>query len=108
MRETDREIVELLIDCAGALRDGCIPTFLKSITRREAQTIASWKNFRAATGIVQLLNSAAFDDHVARPNLDLFISRVNAKILSRLKLATSSRQAARVVHAKSGQPPRLN
>ncbi len=79
--EQGREIEQLLIDCAEALRDGSMATFLKSLTREEAQIIAFSDDFADAARIVRLLNSAAFADHVARANEDLFLSRVNARIL---------------------------
>ena len=39
MANTNREIQELLADYAGALRDGGLPGFLKSLTRDEARCI---------------------------------------------------------------------
>lgn len=87
MPDTNREIHELLVDYMGALRDGCIPTFLKSLTRQEAQRIVSSRQFQDATEIVRILNSAGFADKAVAPNVSLFISRVNAEITSRLKKA---------------------
>jgi len=87
MRDTNREIQELLVDYADALRDGCIPTFLKSLTREEAQRIASSREFSDATEIVRILNSVGFADKAVTPNVSLFICRVDAKITSRLKKA---------------------
>lgn len=87
MSDTNREIQELLVDYAGALRDGSIPVFLKSLTRVEAKTITTSRDFWDATEIVQFLNGAGFADKVVTPNVGLFISRVDAKIASRLKQA---------------------
>lgn len=83
--EQGRGMEQLLIDCAEALRDGCIATFLKALTREEAQVVACSDDFAAAAGIVRLLNSAAFADHVASANEDLFLSRVNARILRKTR-----------------------
>jgi len=90
MSGTSREIQELLVDYAGALRDGCIPTFLKSLTREEADKIVTSKEFWDATEIARILNSAGFADKAVTPNVSLFISRVDAKIASRLKKAKAS------------------
>jgi len=87
MRDTNREIQELLVDYANALRDGGIPTYLSSLTREEAQRIASSREFSDATEIVRILNSVGFADKAVTPNVSLFISRVDAKITSRLKKA---------------------
>ncbi len=100
MREADRQIAELLVDCAGALRDGCLPTFLKSLTRREAHTMTGWRDFSATTQIVRALNSAAFAGRIAEPNLDLFISRVNAKIRCRSKSGAAGRPLGRIAQPK--------
>jgi hypothetical protein len=81
--EQGRGIEQLLIDCAEALRDGSIATFLKSLTHEEAQIIACSDDFTAAARVVRLLNSAAFADRTVSANEDLFLSRVNARILSR-------------------------
>jgi len=85
MVRTSRHIEQLLIDCAEALRDGSIATFLKSLTREEAQIIACSDDFTAGARIVRLLNSAAFADHAASTNEDLFLSRVNARILRKTR-----------------------
>jgi hypothetical protein len=87
MPDDNREIQELLVDYASALRDGCIPTFLKSLTREEAQRIASSREFWDAAEVVRVLNSAGFADKAVTANVSLFISRVDAKITSRLKKA---------------------
>lgn len=90
MSGANREIHELLADYAGALRDGCIPTFLKSLTRKEALRIASSPEFCDAAEFVRVLNGVAFADKAVTPNVSLFISRVDAKIASRLKRAKTS------------------
>ncbi len=90
MASTHREIQELLADYAGALRDGCLPTFLKSLTRDEAQRIRESPEFWEATEVVRLMNSAGFGDKVVTPDVGLFISRVDAGIASRLKKAQAS------------------
>jgi hypothetical protein len=51
MADTNREIQELLVDYAGALRDGCVPSFLKSLEREEAQRIASSRQFQDAADV---------------------------------------------------------
>jgi len=90
MSESNREIHELLVDYAGALRDGCIPAFLKSLTREEAERIASSWEFWDATEISRILNSVGFADKAVAPNVSLFISRVDAEIASRLKKSKAS------------------
>ena len=95
MPDKNREIQELVADYAGALRDGCIPTFLKSLTREEARRLASSREFQDAGQSARLLNSAGFADKVVTPNVGLFISRVDAKIASRLKKGRSLTQGKR-------------
>jgi hypothetical protein len=93
MANTDnghREIQELLADYAGALRDGGIPTFLKSLTREEAKRISESGDFWEAAEMVRLMNSAGFGDKVITPDVGLFISRVDAGVASRLKKAGAS------------------
>ena len=85
MSDTNREIQELLVDYAGALRDGCIPTFLKSLTREEGQLIASSSQFWDATEIVRVLNGVGFADQAVTADVGLFMSRVDANIVSRSK-----------------------
>jgi hypothetical protein len=87
---THREIQELLADYAGALRDGGLPTFLKSLTREEAKRIGESGEFWEAAEIVRLMNSAGFGDNVVTPDVGLFISRVDAAVASRLKKAGAS------------------
>ena len=87
MSDMNREIQELLIDYASALRDGCIPTFLKSLSREEGERIASSNQFWDATEIVRLLNSTGFAEKTVTADVGLFMSRVDANIVSRLKKA---------------------
>jgi hypothetical protein len=100
MPDINREIQELLVDYTGALRDGCIPAFLKSLTREEAKRIASSREFWDGTEAARILNSAGFADQAVIPKVDLFISRVDAKISSRLKKARASSRGKRSTHAK--------
>ena len=92
MSDTNREIQELLVDYAGALRDGCIPSFLKSLTRKEARSIASADQFWDATEIVRILNSVGFADKAVTADVGLFMSRVDANIVSRSKKARALSQ----------------
>jgi hypothetical protein len=85
MANINREIQELLVDYAGALRDGCIPSFLKSLTREEGRLIASSSQFWDATETVRVLNGVGFADKAAIADVGLFISRVDANIVSRSK-----------------------
>lgn len=91
MSDTEREIQELLIDYAGALRDGDVPTFLKSLSRAEAAKISSSRDFWDTTEMARALNSAGFADKAVTPEVGLFISRVDAKIASRMKKAGAPR-----------------
>jgi hypothetical protein len=96
MLNADREIQELVADYAVALRDGCLPAFLKSLSRDEAKRIGDSRDFWEATEMVRLINSAGFGDKVVTPDVGLFISRVDAGIASRLKKAqVSTRSRAR-------------
>lgn len=100
MVDINREISELLVDYAGTLRDGCIPTFLKSLTRSEAKRIASSPEFWEATEMVRVLNSVGFADRAVPPDVGLFISRVDAEITSRLKQTHLSPRARHTKHAR--------
>jgi hypothetical protein len=100
MPDTNREIQELVADYAGALRDGCIPVFLKSLTREEAKRIASSRQFQDAAEVTRLLNGVGFADKAVIPNVDLFISRVNAEISSRLKKSRASSRGKRKTVAR--------
>ena len=101
MSETNREIHELLVDYAGALRDGCIPSFLKSLTREEAERIASSWEFWDAAEVSRILNGVGFADKAVAPNVSLFISRVDAEIASRLKKSKASSPSKRSARARS-------
>ncbi len=90
MSGTNREVHELLVDYTDALRDGCIPAFLKSLTREEADRIASSWEFWDATEISRILNGVGFADKAVAPNVSLVISRVDAEIASRLKKSKAS------------------
>jgi hypothetical protein len=90
MADANREIQELLADYATALRDGALPAFLKSLTRDEAKRISDADEFWEATEVVRLMNSAGFGDHAVTPDVGLFISRVDAAIVSRQKKAKAS------------------
>jgi hypothetical protein len=87
MADINRTIQELLVDYADSLRDGSIPTFLKSLSHEEGQLVASSREFFEAADVVRLINSAGFADKVTTPNVGLFMSRVNAEIASRIKKA---------------------
>jgi hypothetical protein len=96
MSNADREIQELLADYAAALRDGGLPTFLKSLTREEAKRINGSPDFWEATEVVRLMNGAGFGDNVVTPDVSLFISRVDAAIVSRSKkVKVSTREHSR-------------
>ena len=100
MPDTNREIHELLVDYAGTLRDGCIPTFLKSLAREEAQRIASSRQFQDASEVARILNGVGFADKAVTPDVGLFISRVDANIASRLKKARAPSRRKRRTSAK--------
>jgi hypothetical protein len=90
MANMNREIQELLADYGVALRDGCLPGFLKSLTREEARSLRESEDFWEATEMMRLVNSAGFGDKVVTPDVGLFISRVDAAIVSRQKKASAS------------------
>jgi len=100
MSDINRTIEELLVDYAEALRDGCIPAFLKSLTSEEGRRIAYSRGFWEATDVVRVLNSAGFADKAVTPNVSLFISRVDAKIASRLKKARALSRRKRTARAR--------
>lgn len=100
MSGTNREINELLVDYAGALRDGGIPIFLKSLTHKEARNVASSNEFWDAAEVVRTLNSVGFADKAVTTNVSLFISHVDAKIASRLKKLKASPPGKRSSHAR--------
>jgi hypothetical protein len=101
MPDTNREIHELLVDYAESLRDGTVPTFLKSLSREEARRIAASGQFQDAAEVTRILNGVGFADKVVTPNVGLFISRVDAEITSRLKKARASSRGDRQSRARS-------
>lgn len=101
MADMNRKIQELLSDYAGALRDGCLPVFLKSLTRQEGKTMTCSDEFWEAAQVVRVLNGVGFADKAATADVGLFASRVNANIASRLKKAKSSPRDRRTIGARS-------
>jgi len=85
MADMNRTVQELFSDYAGALRDGCVPVFLKSLTRQEGQTITSSVEFWDTTEVVRILNGVGFAGKAATADVGLFMSRVDANIVSRMK-----------------------
>jgi hypothetical protein len=100
MADMNRTIQELLVDYADALRDGSVPSFLKSLTREEGQLLTSSRQFWDAAEMVRTVNSAGFADKAVTPNVSLFFSRVNAEIASRLKQAKGPTQAKRTTDTR--------
>ena len=98
MSKINRDIQELLVDYAGALREGCIPTFLKSLTREEGQSISSCDQFWDAAEVVRIMNDTGFADKAVTADVGLFISRVDANIVSRMKKAKASSKHKRPRH----------
>ena len=105
MADRDRTIQELLSDYAGALRDGCVPVFLKSLSRQEGQAIADSGEFWGATEVVRILNAAAFANKAVTADVGLFMSRVDANIASRLKKSTIPAKPRRATGRKSMTKP---
>ena len=101
MADTNRTIQELLSDYAGASRDGCVPVFLKSLTRQEGQTIASSGEFWDATEVVRILNGVGFANKAVTADVGLFMSRVDANIASRLKKPKTSSRSRRATEGRS-------
>jgi hypothetical protein len=101
MADMNRKIQELLSDYAGALRDGCLPIFLQSLTRQEGKTMTCSDEFWEAAQVVRVLNGVGFADKAATADVGLFASRVDANIASRLKKAKSSPQTRRTIGARS-------
>ncbi|HUV65809.1 MAG TPA: hypothetical protein VMW24_18075 [Sedimentisphaerales bacterium] len=106
MADINRTIQELLSDYAGALRDGCVPVFLKSLTRQEGQTIGSSGEFWDATEVVRVLNGVGFAGKAATADVGLFTSRVDANIVSRLKKPKTSSRPRRTTEGRSQTAPR--
>jgi len=105
MTERDRTIQELLSDYAGALRDGCVPVFLKSLSRQEGQAIADSGEFWGATEVVRILNGAGFANKAITADVGLFMSRVDANIASRLKKSNTPSKPRRACGRKSVTKP---
>ena len=101
MTDTNRTVEEMLSDYAGALRDGSVPVFLQSLTRQEGQTIASSDEFWQATEVVRILNGVGFADKAATADVGLFMSRVDANIVSRLKKPKPSSRPRRAAEGRS-------
>ena len=101
MADTNRTIQELLSDYAGALRDGCVPVFLKSLTRQEAREIGSSNDFWEATEVVRILNGVGFAKKAVTADVSLFLSRVDANIASRRKKAERAPRRRRTNGAKA-------
>jgi len=87
MFERYRETHDLLADYAEALREGALPTFLKSLSRFEARHVLPLRNFWRGAEVIRLLNGAGFAEGMTIPSMDLFIVRVNTRIASRRKRA---------------------
>ncbi len=96
MFEIYRETHDLLADYAEALREGSLPTFLKSLSRFEARHVLPLRHFGDGAEVVRLLNGAAFAEGMTIPSMDLFIVRINARIASRRKRGKQSRSKTRV------------
>jgi hypothetical protein len=105
MADMNRTVQELLSDYAGALRDGSVPIFLQSLTRQEGQTIASSDEFWQATEVVRILNGVGFAGKVATADVGLFMSRVDANIVSRLKKPKTSSRTRRTTEGRSMTKP---
>jgi hypothetical protein len=101
MADTNRTIQELLSDYAGALRDGCVPVFLQSLTREEGLLIGSSRDFWDAAEVVRVLNGVGFAKKAVTPDVGLFMSRVDANIVSRLKKARTVSRRRRTNGARS-------
>ena len=94
MFEPYRQTHDLLVDYAEALREGSLPTFLKSLSRFEARHVLPLVNFWRAAETIRLINSIGFADGMTIPSMDLFIVRVNTRIASRRKKAKTPVRAA--------------
>lgn len=101
MTDRNREIQDLLVDYAGALRDGCIPDFLKSLTRAEAATIQEAYELPEVVEMIRLLNAVSFASQAVTPNVGLFTARVDAKIALRQKQTHGARPSKRSTRSPS-------
>ena len=93
MFETYRDTHDLLADYAEALREGNLPTFLKSLSRFEARHVLPLVNFWRAAEMARILNSVGFAEGMTIPSMDLFIVRVNTRIAARRKKAKAAKRA---------------
>lgn len=93
MFETYRDTHDLLADYAEALREGNLPTFLKSLSRFEARHVLPLVNFWRAAEMARILNSVGFAEGMTIPSMDLFIVRVNTRIAARRKNAKAVKRA---------------
>ena len=82
-----REAHDLVIDYGEALREGSLPTFLKSLSRFEGRDVLSTPNFWHGAEMMRILNSISFAEEMTAPNLDIFLARVHARIASRARKA---------------------
>lgn len=103
MTDRHRDIQDLLVDYAGALRDGCIPDFLKSLTRTEAATIQDAYDLPEALEMIRLLNEVSFASKAVTPNVGLFTARVDAKIALRQKQAQGARPSKRPAGSRANK-----
>lgn len=85
MHKNDREIQELLIDYALALRDGSILQFLRSLSQYETRRMACSPDFWDAVETVQAIMDVAFAHKAVTPSVGRFFLRVDVRILVRLK-----------------------
>ena len=102
MLERYREAHDLVIDYGEALREGSLPTFLKSLSRFEGREVLTTPNFANGAEMMRILNSIAFADEATLPNLDIFLARVHARIASR----TRNPRTGRRVRARPNEPDR--
>lgn len=107
MDKKNRTIEELLVDYADSLRDGSIPAFLKSLSRDEGGQIASSRDFWEAAWMVRNINEAGFAKNSVKPNVSLFISRVDAEIASRIKKARAPSASGRRSAKKNSDRERM-
>jgi len=82
-----RQEHDLAIDYGEALREGSLPTFLKSLSRFEAREVLASPEFQRGAEMMRLVNGAAFADETALPSVDIFLARVHARIASRARQA---------------------
>lgn len=88
-----REAHDLVIDYGEALREGSLPTFLKSLSRFEGREVLRTPNFWHGAEMMRMVNNIAFGDEITIPNLDIFLARVHARIASRARKAKGATRA---------------